>query len=154
MIGAQDLPQRRDHEEFELLMMGHLDDELSPDLEQRFQEHLESCADCARELVRYRELAEVAQAIRLREPQDHELERFWQVLYNRMERRSGWILILVGVILLTAFLVYEIAITDLLHWWIKIGVASLAIGFLILFVSVFRARQRTLPYDPYRRVQR
>ena len=44
--------------------------------------------------------------------------------------------------------------TDLLPWYLKLGIGALASGFIVLFISVLRLRIRTLPFDRYREVQR
>ena len=36
----------------------------------------------------------------------------------------------------------------------KALVAALIAGFLVLFLTTVRARMRTLPYDPYRSIER
>ena len=154
MIGEQDLPQRNDHEEYEILMMGYIDGELAPSLQDRFKTHMQDCTQCAQELVRYQELTQVAHSIRLREPQDVELERFWENIYNRMERHSAWGLIAAGVSLPVVALVLAVIQTDLLAWWLKAGIGAVAVGFLLLFISVLRERMRTMPYDRYRGVKR
>ena len=142
------------HEHYQILMMGFIDDELTETDQTKFRQHLDSCAECNRELVEYRHLADTANAVRLREPQDHELDRFWASLYNRMERSTGWVLVLLGVVLITAIIVVEIAKTDWLAWWLKVGVAAVVIGLALLFLNVLRERIRTLPFDRYRKVHR
>ncbi len=156
MSDQEDLPAlgSEQHETFEILMMGYLDGELTEPDHEVFRAHLESCAQCSRELVHYRRLTDIASSVKLREPQDHELDRFWQVLYNRMERRSSWLFLVAGVVLVTSFIVAEVARTHLLAWWLKLGIGAIALGFLLLFINVLRARLKTMPYDRYREVQR
>jgi anti-sigma factor RsiW len=149
-----DAPPPTGHEQFQILMMGSLDGELPPEEEARFRDHLGSCPECARDLVKYRRLADLAAQARRREPQDFELDRFWNSLYGRMERRSGWVLLAGGVLLLTGALVYEIVRVPWISWWLKAGVLALAAGFLVLFLHALRARLRVLPLDPYREVRR
>ena len=153
MTGDQP-PAREEHERFEILMMGFLDGELTAEDERRFQVHMETCESCKRELGRYRELTRLASSVQLREPQDDELDKFWQGLYNRMERGSGWTLLMVGVVLATIALVIEVFRTEFLSWWIKGAVAALALGFVVLFLSVLRARLRAMPFDRYREIHR
>jgi anti-sigma factor RsiW len=156
MSNEPDLPAAPgdSHETFEILMMGYLDGELVDTDHERFHSHLQSCARCSVEIVRYRRINDLASALRPREPQDYELERFWKVLYNRMERRGAWLLLAAGVLVLTSLLVVEVVLTPLLSSWVKLGIGALAVGFVLLFLNVLRARLRTLPYDRYREIQR
>ncbi len=142
------------HEEFEILMMGALDGELSQGEQASLQSHLQGCASCSQKLAQYRHLVDLTDSLRLEEPQDYELDRFWNTLYNRMERRSAWWFLVIGVVGVTSALMFEVFRTDLLAWWLKAGLGLVATGFLLLFVSVLRVRLRTLPYDRYREVHR
>ena len=141
-------------EEFQILMMGYLDGELDDPERKRFLAFIEENEAGRLELARYRHLVDVANSLRLREPQDDEADRYWGGIYNRMERRGGWMLVVLGVLFLTGALVFQVSMTVMLPWYLKVGIAALATGFVVLFLSVLRLRIRTLPYDRYREVKR
>ncbi len=65
-----------DHEPYQILIMGSLDGEISPAEEEKLKSHLAECRECSAELVKYRRLADMATAVKLKEPKDHEWERF------------------------------------------------------------------------------
>ena len=154
MSREQDLPVPATCEQHRILMMGHLDRELTTEQELQLQSHLRDCAACSVELVRFQKLEDLAHAVQLREPQDYEWERFQRVLYNRMERRTGLWLLAGGMVLGVCAVVVEVARSDALSPWLKAAIAAMGAGFLLLFLNVLRGRLRTLPYDRYREVQR
>jgi ferric-dicitrate binding protein FerR (iron transport regulator) len=141
-------------EHFQILMMGFLDGELSESQEQELREHLARDPDAGKELAQYRKLGDLAQQVRLKEPQDYEWDRFWQGLYNRMERRIGWLLSMAGLLMLMLTGLIWLWNTSLLALGWKIGLGATLAGLCLLFLSVLRGRLRTLPYDRYREVQR
>ena len=146
-------PPTDEHEAFQILMMGSLDGEISDDDDARLREHLAQCPSCSEELVRYRRLADVAAAARLREPQDHEWQRFDRQLYNRMERKAAWTLLSLGAIAM-AVLAAAALYASTMHWGLKLGIGSAAGGLLLLFLNVLRARLKAMRFDRYREVRR
>ena len=97
--------------------------------------------------------------IKFKEPSDLELQRYWSGVYNRLERGAGWILVSLGTIVLASFAAIEMVQEMLgdpdLPLTIKVGVVSLIIGGVTLFVSVFRERLSIKKTDKYsREVQR
>ncbi|MFO0982591.1 MAG: zf-HC2 domain-containing protein [Planctomycetota bacterium] len=143
-----------EHEQYQILMMGFLDNELPADDARRFREHAYQCAECAAELVKYQKLAALASAIKLKEPADYEWDRFWNRLYNRMERMGGWVLLCAGVVLLIGYVLYELLTEPAVHMLLKAGMLCGGVGLALLFISVVRARLRTARYDKYAGVKR
>ena len=93
--------------------------------------------------------------IHFKEPTDAELDRYWSSVYNRLERSLGWILFSLGAIVVlswTAFLVLEELLGDPeISLLLKIGVVSLVIGLVVLFVSLVRERLTIRKTDKYSR---
>ena len=143
-----------EHEQYQILMMGFLDEELSPEDQRRFREHAYQCAECAGELAKYQRLAEMATSVKLREPSDHEWDRFWNVLYNRIERVGGWVFLTIGALVLIAYAIYELAFEPSIHLVLRVGLLAGGAGLALLFVSVLRGRIRTARYDRYQGVKR
>ena len=142
------------HEEYEILLTGYVDGELNEEDRRRVEEHLHGCSTCTAELAGFRRLNDLVSHIKIREPQDPEIDRFWRALYNRMEWRGGWLLLLVGSFTVTAAVVVAVLTSSMLHWSLKAGLVAMAAGLLLLFLSVLRLRLRTLPFDRYREVHR
>ena len=147
-------PGSDSRDQYRILMMGHLDGELTADQEREFRAWLERDPEAGRELAQYRRLNDLADGLQIKEPQDYEWDRFWGKVYNRMERRLGMTLVLVGLGILSLAGLVWIVVTPALSLGPRLGLGALALGAVLLFLNVLRGRLRTLPYDRYRGVQR
>ncbi len=140
-------------EEFQSLITGYLDGELSDEQRTALEIHLADCQGCQRELAEERELKAGLERVAFREPADDELERFWQSVYNRTERGLGWILFTVGAIALLSFgvimLIGELFVDSEVSWIVKIGVVAVIAGAVLLFVSILRERLAVRKTDKY-----
>jgi len=138
--------------------MGYLDNELSDEQRQRFEEHLAGCGECASELEEFKKLKAITDEVTLVEPEDRIWQEYWDGIYNRIERGVGWILFSVAAILLTiygGFKVIEELIKDpTVGMILKIGLLALIAGIAILFVSVLRERLYFWKKDRYKDVRR
>lgn len=140
------------------LMMACLDDELNEADRRRFDEHLASCAHCAREMEEFKRLKQMTDDIALAEPEDRIWDQYWGNVYNRMERGVGWVIASVAAILLLiygGFVAIEKLIEDpALSMLLKAGLLALLGGLAILFVSVLRERIYFWSRDRYKDVRR
>ena len=145
----------RDHKD---LMMAYLDNELNEEQRRAFEEHLASCPDCARELKEFRKLKQMTDCVAFVEPEDRIWEQYWNHVYNRVERCTGWILFSVAAIALFiygGFKLIESVIQDpTVGVLMKIGLLALLGGLVILFVSVLRERVYFWGKDRYKDVWR
>jgi len=143
---------------FKPLLMGYLDGELTGLEIQNIEEHLRNCPDCAAELEGFRRLKEVTQNMRVAIPDDKYWEQYWSNIYNRLERRIGWILISIGSILLISYGIYYLLSRLMLQGDIplvvRIGVVALVVGFCTLVVSALRERIFLSKSDKYERIKR
>ena len=97
------------------LMMACLDNEMNETDKRKFEEHLGSCVQCAREMEEFKKLKCVTDGIALAEPEDRVWDQYWGNVYNRMERGIGWVIFSVAAILLliyAGFLAIERLIAD------------------------------------------
>jgi predicted anti-sigma-YlaC factor YlaD len=143
---------------FKPLLMGYLDSELTELEVLRMEEHLRECADCAAELEEFRKLKEVTHNMRVLMPDEKYWEDYWSHVYNRLERRIGWILTSLGAILLTSYglyaLVEELLLRKGIPMIVRIGVLALVIGFCTLLISGLRERIFLAKSDKYERIKR
>jgi predicted anti-sigma-YlaC factor YlaD len=142
---------------FKPLLMGYLDSELTEVEVERIERHLRECSDCASELLEFRRLKEVTQNMRVVAPDEKYWERYWSSVYNRLERRIGWILISLGAILLTSYALYWLVlelVESSVPVVVQIGVAALIVGVCTLLVSVLRERLFFFKSDKYERIKR
>jgi hypothetical protein len=138
--------------------MGYLDNELSDEQRQRFEEHLAGCGECAGELEEFKKLKAITDEVTLVEPEDRMWQEYWGSIYNRIERGVGWIVFSIAGILLViygGFKIIEELIKDPdVETIFKIGLLALIVGLAILFVSVLRERIYFWKKDRYRDVRR
>lgn len=143
---------------FKPLLMGYLDSELTELETQRIEQHLEGCADCAKELEEFRRLKEVTQNMRVLTPDARSWDEYWSHVYNRLERRIGWILMSIGAILILSYGVYSLAARFLLRSdvpiIIRFGIVAFVVGFCTLLISVLRERIFMSRTDKYERIKR
>jgi predicted anti-sigma-YlaC factor YlaD len=142
---------------FKPLLMGYLDAELTEVEIARVERHLKDCAECNSELEEFRRLKEVTQNMSVVAPDDRYWEEYWSNIYNRLERRIGWILTSIGVILLTSYGVYWLVLqlfNTNIPLIVQIGLMALVVGFCTLLVSVLRERLSLSRSDKYERIKR
>lgn len=131
----------------EPLISGALDNELTQQQRQQLHLHLGNCEACAN---LYRELAEQRGAVKLG-VQPHEnvtesaTERFWN--------RIGGCLVVLGLIPLIFYAIYQFSQDSGLPWWVKLTTAATVLGLLLLFINVLRQRMKIAKNDPYRKVK-
>jgi anti-sigma factor RsiW len=135
-----------------------VDGELEPADEARIRAHLEADEDTRREVEDLRRLKNMTDQLRLKEPPDEEWEAFWRSVYNRAERSLGWILLTVGVIVLGAWALVQLATalvsTTDIPLLVKAGIFVLAGGVLTLLVSAIRERIHKRRHTRYKDVKR
>jgi predicted anti-sigma-YlaC factor YlaD len=145
----------QDHKD---LMMAYLDDELDDEQKRAFEAHLASCSDCAKDLEEFRKLKQMTDCVALAEPEDRVWDEYWNHLYNRMERGTGWILFSVAAIALLIYGGFELIETIIEDRTVgilaKVGVVALVGGLAVLFVSVLRERVYFWSRDRYKDVRR
>jgi predicted anti-sigma-YlaC factor YlaD len=145
----------QDHKD---LMMAYLDDELNDEQKRAFEAHLASCGDCAKDLEEFKKLKRMTDYVALTEPEDRIWDEYWNSLYNRIERGTGWILFSVAAIALLIYggfeLVESIIEDRTVGVLAKMGVLALVGGLAILFVSVLRERIYFWGRDRYKDVRR
>ncbi|PYV42716.1 MAG: hypothetical protein DMG09_01970 [Acidobacteria bacterium] len=135
-----------------------MDEELTALEAVRVEQHLEECHDCTAELDDFRKLKEVTRNMRVVMPDDKYWDEYWSNIYNRLERKAGWILLSLGSIILSAYGLYwviaEVFLDKNVHPVIRIGVLTLIVGFCTLLVSVLRERFFLSKSDKYERIKR
>lgn len=147
-----------DREKARHLMMAALDGEIGP-LERAELEALLSSDDELREEWEHMaRVKEVTGAMSLKRPPEEVWGTYWASVYNRIERGVAWVLASVGAILLLSYgawhILLELTRDPDVPALVKLGLLSLVVGAIILFVSVAREKLFTRSRDPYREVDR
>jgi predicted anti-sigma-YlaC factor YlaD len=145
-------------DDYKELLMGYLDNELTDEQRNRFEEHLAGCPECADELEQFRKLKAITDEVTLVEPEDKLWQDYWAGVYNRIERGIGWIVFSVAAIILTIYggfrLIEDIIKDNTIGMLLKVGLLTLIVGLAILLVSVLRERIYFWKKDRYRNVRR
>jgi hypothetical protein len=143
---------------FKPLLMGYLDEELTKSEILRVENHLKECPDCSLELENFRRLKGATRNMRVLMPDEKYWEDYWSHIYNRLERRIGWILTSLGAILLISYGLYEVLARFFLGpnvpWILRLGILALVVGMGALIISVLRERLFLLKFDKYERIKR
>jgi len=144
--------------QYKELLMGYLDNELNDHQRRQVEEHLAQCRNCAAELEQFKKLKAITDDLALVQPEDRIWQDYWSGIYNRIERRLGWILFSVAAVLLTVYggfeLIEQIVADPAVGIILKIGLLMLIVGIAILFVSVLRERLYFWKADRYKDVRR
>ena len=135
--------------EIRILLMGYADDELGPEDRARVEEALAKDPGLRKELAEMKRLKEATLGVDALT--DADIEAFWGTVYNKLERRAGWILLLAGTAGVVGAGCYLFFTHAWAHWSVKLAGASGLLGTLLLVWSVWRERSRALRHDRYAR---
>jgi len=124
------------------LMMKAIDGLASSAEKTELQELMRQDVALADEYKAFTKIKEVTDSIMFRDLPDKYWDGYWANIYNRLERRLGWILLSLGSIILIAMAAYYILIDFFLSrqvpLLVKVGIAIGGLGVIILLVSVVR----------------
>ena len=135
--------------EIRILLTGYADGELGPEDHARVEAALAKDPALRSELAELRRLKEALLGIDALT--DAEVEAFWGTVYNRLERRAAWILLLLGTTGVVGAGCYLFFTHEWAHWSVKLAGASGLLGTLLLVLSVWRERRGTVRHDRYAR---
>jgi anti-sigma factor RsiW len=140
------------HERFEVLLVKATDDQLTDDERRLLDRHLESCESCRAELADFRMIKETTDAMAARIRADAAIEPARETPATRGLLTLGFLLLLVGVLLLLGVAGYLFFSDHGVPLWVKAGVGAVAVGSAALLGHALRVRARARRRDPYREV--
>ena len=133
-----------DREEMLRLLTAYADGELSEQERIRVESLLEDDPEMRGELESIRKLSELTAKIQLAEPEQEVWKMYWANVYNRLERGLGWIFFSIGAIILLAWGAWlylnDFLLNSEISLFMRTGVSLVALGTIVLFVSVLRER--------------
>ena len=147
-----------EHEKIKELISSLIDNELDEDKRRIVEEHLRSCPECQKEFHEFKKFEEVMNIMEFKEPKKEVWQTYWMSVYNRLERRIGWILLSIGGMILLFFGGYKMvegiindSSTPLL---MKAGILSLLGGVAVLLVSLLREQLFVRRRERYKEVEK
>lgn len=143
--------QPDDRDDREALISGYLDGELTPEQAAEFERCLERSPEFRAELERMRNLVDVTTGLRFEHPPEHVWDTFLEKVYNRVERRVGWLVFIMGMLVLTGYGLYHYFMDAWATPYVKLIVAAPVSGLAILLISVWRQRIAIAKSDRYSR---
>lgn len=136
----------------EALISGHLDGELSPEQEAEFEAMLDESPAYRREFEAMKRLMTGTEAAcTLSEPPEEIWDRFLDSIYNRLERRTGWFVVITGLSGLSLYALFLFFSEPWTSTPVKVLLAIPSCGLALLFVSVLRQRLINARTDRYTR---
>lgn len=147
-----------DHQYLKELISSYFDGGLSPEQKHSVETHIQTCGECRKEWEEMKKLEEVMKTMELKKPNPEVWKMYTTSVYNRLERKIGWILFSVGAMILLFFGGYKMvegiiqdATTPLL---LKVGILALLGGSVVLLISVLRERLFVRQRERYKEVEK
>jgi predicted anti-sigma-YlaC factor YlaD len=137
-------------DEYQVLITGHLDGELDAAQQEQLEAHLKTCSACRREYEAMKNLVVgTSTCFAIDAPPEEVWDTFLEHVYNRIERKTGWLLLILGLVALTLYG----TVLFIREPWAAAGTKLLfavpVVGLVLLFISVLRQRIRIAQNDRY-----
>ncbi|MCK4549165.1 MAG: zf-HC2 domain-containing protein [Candidatus Krumholzibacteria bacterium] len=134
--------------------MRYLDGEMSDDERAAFEEHLSACGECRQAMNELGSVERLTGMMKIRDPQDDFWEAYWKKLFRRLERKTGWLLMIAGAALIILYALWR-GVTDFGEiTFVKVVAVIVAAGFVMLLISVIRERLHQYKTDRYKDIER
>jgi len=147
-----------EHQDIKKLISSYYEGVLSEKQRQAVDVHVAACVECRRELEETRQFEEVMNKMELKKPKPEVWQMYWASVYNRLERRFGWILFSIGAIILLFYggykMIEAIIVDTTVPLLLKIGFLVILAGFVVLLVSVGRERFFVRKRERYKEVEK
>jgi len=140
--------------EYKSLMMGLMDNELTPEETADVNQHLIRCEACRKEFDELSRSYSKLESVSFSGPSDDELDRIWKSPFSRFTRNTGLFIVFAGWIILIIYSLVEFFISDTEPILPKIAFLGIIIGFIILLYTVLSDRLKILKTDPYKEIKR
>jgi predicted anti-sigma-YlaC factor YlaD len=144
--------------EMEMKIMAMIDQEVDDKQRHEVEVHIQQCDNCKTIYNNLSKLKGVTREMKFKKLPEMYWDEYWRHIYNRIERGISWIFISIGAILILSFvswqwITYFLADTHM-HPILKLGIITLVIGAVILFISILREKIMVRKVDKYRKVER
>jgi predicted anti-sigma-YlaC factor YlaD len=134
--------------------MRFLDGEMTESEKRVYEKHVQVCPDCRKELKELGRIVELTDELRFRPPDDEFWEGYWESIFRRAERNTGFFLLVIGVIAILIYAIFRAVTSPKFLTYEGISMTVILAGLVVIFISVVRERYHESKNDPYRGVKR
>jgi predicted anti-sigma-YlaC factor YlaD len=146
------------HDEIKKMVYLYHDGELSEKDKRIVEQHIKECQECRKEFEEMRRLEDVMGKMELKQPSKEAWEQYERSVYNRLERKIGWIFLSIGAMIILFFggyklvegLIKDPSCSDLLKVGILLGLG----GVVILIVSLTREQLFSYKKERYKEIKK
>ncbi len=146
------------NEKFIMLVEKYLDNELTAAEENELNRMIEADPVLKEEFFEQKKVKDALSKMMMKNPGREVWDSYWTKMFNKAERSFGWILLVIGAIILGGFAIYDLVgrfiINKSIPSFVKIAITLVALGFIILLISIIREKITTSLKDKYREIQR
>jgi ferric-dicitrate binding protein FerR (iron transport regulator) len=140
-----------------MLIMTVLDGEHTPEDLRELEALAAASPEVRDEWARFARVKEVTRTMAWPEPPPETWDRYWMSVYNRTERKIGWLLLLAGGLLVVAWQLWEAAPRMLRNLFedesiplpVRIAIVVAGVGAIMLVLSVVREQLTARRKDRY-----
>ena len=147
-----------DHKKIKELILFYHEGGLSKKEKTEVEERVAQCQECQKEFEEAKKLEEVMGKMKLINPGKEVWEVYWESIYNRLERKVGWILLSFGGIILLFFggykLVESIIQDPSISLVFKIGILAFLAGIVVMLVSLMKEQIFVYKKERYKEVEK
>lgn len=136
------------------LLMGLIDGELTAEETHEITELLRKDSQLREEYESLLQTDGQLKGLSFEEPEDKVLKALWKSPYNHAAKNAALWMIIGGYSLLAIYGLYMFLTAETQNWLVKVPVAAIAIGLLILFTQKLRDRVHTYKVDRYKDIER
>ena len=136
-------------EEHQKNLVQYIDNEMDDKERISFEKHIESCETCKNLLRDYSNVKEVTESMNIADLPEIVWDKYWEKIYNRIERSIAWFLFIIGALILNGYWIYRVLTDPKLYNIVGLGTVLMVVGFAILFLSVLREKLTVNKADRY-----
>jgi uncharacterized membrane protein len=133
-------------------LMAWLDGEMPPQEAKQFEKLLAEHPEWREQVQEMADIVGASKKLHLR-VDPCIWDNYWEEIDNRLQRRVGWLVALVGSVILIIWGLVKVLVYAQ-NDWVRGGLLLVVVGLVVLFIAVLRGRFLELPKDRYTRIRR
>ena len=142
------------NEEQQIQLMAYLDGEMNPQERTQYERVLMQSPELQRRLAQFQKLQSIVRRVRIPEPKPELWDEFPRRNTEKWLHISGWVLFVVGALIVAIASQYFLWMTNDIPCCLKIGFSLLGAGLVLLLVSVHLRRRKEGKTDRYKEIVR